>query len=188
MIQIIFKERGTLSMAGGRYRNTLRVLQLWGSACFVQYENIQRGRQNNMHRFNRLNYILIIFLVSLFFNCSPSEKHSEIEKTLNQQQSWSLNYLNDNVLSCRRIDDSVAFRTTAKLGIGQWGHSWNQTFILGRGGVFILAPDHHMKVSFQIVSINSTDMQLKYKYQFDHRSFGKDLMTIDSGKILFHFK
>ncbi|MCX6120004.1 MAG: hypothetical protein NTX44_00090 [Ignavibacteriales bacterium] len=29
----------TLSIAGGRYRNTLRVLQLWGSACYQQFEN-----------------------------------------------------------------------------------------------------------------------------------------------------
>jgi ankyrin repeat protein len=36
------EERGTLSMAGGLYRNTLRVLQLWGSACLVQFESFQR--------------------------------------------------------------------------------------------------------------------------------------------------
>jgi hypothetical protein len=33
---------GTLSMAGDKYRNTLRVLQLWGSACWVHYESNQR--------------------------------------------------------------------------------------------------------------------------------------------------
>jgi hypothetical protein len=32
----------TLSIADGRYRNTLRVLQLWGSACFQQLGNYQR--------------------------------------------------------------------------------------------------------------------------------------------------
>jgi hypothetical protein len=146
------------------------------------------GAQNNMKKLNRFYFILVILLMNMLFNCSPAEKPSQIKKTSNQQQSWSLNYLSENVLSCQRIDDSVAFRTTAKLGIGQWGHSWNQAFVLGRGGVFFLAPDHHMKVSFQIVSIDSAGVLIKYEYRFDHRSFGKDLISIDSGEIRFHYK
>jgi len=35
MIQII-KKVVALRIAGDKYRNTLRVLQLWGSACFKQ--------------------------------------------------------------------------------------------------------------------------------------------------------
>ena len=41
VILIIFNGRGTISKVGDKYCNTLRVLQLWGSACWVSIENYQ---------------------------------------------------------------------------------------------------------------------------------------------------
>ena len=141
-----------------------------------------------MIKLNRFYFILAILLGNLFSNCSPAQKPVQIMKTTNQQQSWSLKFLNENVLSCKRIDDSVAFRTTNKLGIGQWGQSWHQSFVLGRDGGFFLVPDHHMKLNFRIASIDSASVHMKYEYRFDHRSFGKELISIDSGEIRFNFK
>jgi hypothetical protein len=131
---------------------------------------------------------LVILFVYVFTNCSSIEKQAMVEKTFGQQQSWALNFLNENILSLHRLEDSVAFRTTAKLGIGQWGYSWNQNFSLGREGEFFLSPDHHLKVSFRISSIDSTSVQIKYEYKFDHRSFGKELISIDTGEIRFNYK
>jgi hypothetical protein len=146
------------------------------------------GGAKEMIKLNRPNIIPILLFVCILFNCSPAGKPVQIKKTYDQQRSWALDYLDENVLSCRRIDDSIAFRTTAKLGIGQWGHSWNQNFLLAREGGFIIAPDHHLKVSFSIASIDSASVLLKYEYQFDHRSFGKELISIDTGEVRFNYK
>jgi len=141
-----------------------------------------------MSKINCICFFLIILFVNMLSDCSPVAKPVQIKKTYNQHQSWSLNYLNENVLSCQQIHDSVAFQTTTKLGVGQWGQSWNQKFILGKEGEFFLSPDHHLKASFRIESIDSAGMQIRYEYQFDHRSFGKDLISIDSGEIRFNYK
>ncbi len=146
------------------------------------------GTRKYMLKINCIYFILVIPLANMLSNCSPVAKPVQIEKTYNQQQYWSLNYLNENVLSCQRIQDSVAFRTTAKIGVGIWSKSWNQDFILGREGEFFLSPDHHLKASFRIESIDSAGMRIRYEYQFDHRSFGKDLISIDSGEIQFNYK
>jgi len=43
VILIIFNGRGTITKVGDKYKNTLRVLQLWGSACWAYIENYQCG-------------------------------------------------------------------------------------------------------------------------------------------------
>ena len=156
--------------------------------CRNDINNSQAAHQNIIMKSDRSHIVLIILLVYVFSNCTPTEKPAQTKQTHGQQQSWALDYLNANILYCQRVDDSVSFRTTAKLGIGQWGKSWDQSFILGREGEFLSAPDHHIKVYFRIASIDSAGVHIKYEYRFDHRSFGEDFISIDSGEIQLAYK
>lgn len=134
------------------------------------------------------NILQIVFIFYMFPSCSPTGQPVRMEWTYSKYQSWASDYLKENILYCRRIDDSVSFRTTPRLGSSPWGESWQQSFTLGKEGEFITSPDHHLKVTFRIAAMDSAGLLIKYEYRFDHRSFGKALISVDTAEIRFLYK
>ncbi len=55
-------------------------------------------------------------------------------------------------------------------------------FDLGIGGNFY-HQDEHGLLTFVVEEIKQTGVVLRYESTFDHRSFGKDLVTRDEGEI-----
>ena len=49
-------------------------------------------------------------------------------------------------------------------------------------------PDHHAGSSFEVAAIDDTGVTLTYRSQFDHRSFGKSLITVDRGTVRISWK
>lgn len=60
-------------------------------------------------------------------------------------------------------------------------------FYLRRGDVFVL-PDHHGSVKFVLKNIYFGGADFEYESTFDHRSFGKNLLTVDRGMVRLDFK
>ena len=64
-------------------------------------------------------------------------------------------------------------------------HTWQpyrsltNDFTINVGDTFQMAPDHHASATFTLTGIEDNGIVIRYESYFDHRSFGKDLITKD---------
>jgi hypothetical protein len=79
--------------------------------------------------------------------------------------------------------DTIQVATDGTIGAGSWGSSWQQTFSLSVSDKFQSRPDKHASFAFELIRINKNGIILKYQATFDHRSFGKNLISIDEGEL-----
>lgn len=56
-------------------------------------------------------------------------------------------------------------------------------FTLSKPGEVFFSPDHHESRIFTVKRVDPDKVVLQYETEFDHRSFGKNLITTDSGEI-----
>jgi len=56
-------------------------------------------------------------------------------------------------------------------------------FIVGAGESFQDAPDHHASATYSVVDIEPDHVVIAYETRFDHRSFGKNLISVDRGTV-----
>ena len=61
-------------------------------------------------------------------------------------------------------------------------------FFLNPGDVFYGPPDHHQTESFRLKEILRDGAMMTYESKLDHRSFGKNLLTIDQGAFKVNWK
>jgi hypothetical protein len=67
-------------------------------------------------------------------------------------------------------------------------------FYFGNSVVFlkpnleVLFPEHHSYIKLKLLSINGQTARIQYEQLFDHCSFGKNLITIDSGEFFLKSK
>lgn len=59
----------------------------------------------------------------------------------------------------------------------------SKDFIISEGESFHNQPDHHSSLSYKLKKISSDKITIEYYSSFDHRSFGKDLLTTDTGIV-----
>lgn len=106
-----------------------------------------------------------------------------IERTVGKNKAGMEQYLNAHFLAVTPDAGKVRFITDGRLGIGDWGKSWQREFALETGGKFQAAPDHHSSSSFEVQTIGAQSVLIKYQTKFDHRSFGKNLISQDEGEV-----
>ncbi len=111
-----------------------------------------------------------------------------IERTAGKNKAGMEQYLNAHLLAVAPDSSKVTFITDGRLGIGDWGKSWQREFALETGGKFQGAPDHHSSSSFEVQTIGARSVLIKYQTKFDHRSFGKNLISIDEGEVAIAYK
>ena len=62
-------------------------------------------------------------------------------------------------------------------------------FLLSRGDAFEGQSDHHASSTFTCTGVNEKDgVSIQYQSNFDHRSFGKNLVSTDKGNLLIPWK
>jgi hypothetical protein len=134
---------------------------------------------------NRLK-LLGLLIVWLVCACRPNEP--SVERSIGKNQSVITSYLNAHIVDLRKTSAKVAVLTDGKLGIYEVGEKWTTRFVLGMGDRFRTLPDHHAATYFTIQQVNATSVLLRYSSTFDHRSFGKNLITVDEGEVEIQFK
>jgi hypothetical protein len=128
-----------------------------------------------------------IFWASLFLVLSGFS-NPRIEKTVDKNAVGTVSYLNVHVISLSLNSDQVAFETDGEIGVRDSSGTWQNKFILVKGQKFWSQPDHHASSSFEVVNISTDSVSLKYVSQFNHASFGKNLINMDESEIKIPFK
>lgn len=111
---------------------------------------------------------------------------TETKQTQEEQANWLVKSLSCHVLEIKESKENSKNIGRAQIvSDGQYtkGPNRESKFTLAPGESFQGPPDHHSSSTLTMVGIDSNGLKLSYEMRFDHRSFGKDLITIDKGSI-----
>jgi hypothetical protein len=123
--------------------------------------------------------MLCILAVSIgLVACGP-----QVERSIGKNKTGLETSLNAHLISVVPISEKVSVITDGSLGVRDSAGVWQKEFVLGKGEKFMMQPDEHASASFEVVGIKPDSVSLKYVSQFDHRSFGKNLIATDEGEI-----
>jgi hypothetical protein len=123
--------------------------------------------------------VMCIGLIS----CGP-----KTENSAGKNKSGFEDFLSAHLVAVVPIPGKVSFVSDGGLGVRDNVGAWQKEFTLGAGEKFMSQPDHHASSSFEVVNIKPRGVDLKYVSKFDHRSFGKNLVTTDEGTIEIPFR
>jgi hypothetical protein len=118
-----------------------------------------------------------------FIACGP-----KTESSTGKNKSGFETFLTAHLLTILPNSGKVSFVSDGSLGVRDNAGAWQKEFTLGNGGKFMAQPDHHASSLFEVANIKPSSVELKYVSTFDHRSFGKNLITTDEGEIEISFK
>ena len=140
--------------------------------------------------------ILLLVLASRFCLLANSKCHATkvssgqptIERTANKDsEHWRVGFRKD--LLSLTIDEAGAhfrFRENSrKFKIGSYSGTddFQIEFTLSKPGQKFYHLDHHGSSEFIVKSIMADSIVIRYETRFDHRSFGKNLITEDFGEF-----
>ncbi|MFA6212613.1 MAG: hypothetical protein WCT03_23150 [Candidatus Obscuribacterales bacterium] len=120
----------------------------------------------------------LLFLLLLTF--PNSAMATETKQTQSEQSKWLVKSLSNHLLEIKENKGKAQI-----ISDGQYSKdsSRESKFTLAPGESFHGPSDHHASTSLRMVAIDSESLKLTYEMRFDHRSFGKDLVTIDKGTV-----
>ena len=116
---------------------------------------------------------------------------TETKQTQAEQANWLVKSLSSHVLEIKESKENRENIGRAQLtsdGKYTKGPNRDSKFTLAPGESFQGPPDHHSSSTLTMVAIDTKGLKLNYEMRFDHRSFGKDLITIDKGSIVLPLK
>jgi hypothetical protein len=125
--------------------------------------------------------LMSLLVVWLAYACRPNEP--TVERSVGKTQTAIASYLSAHLVEMRNGSAQVSVVTDGKLGIFAEGEKWTNKFILRKGDRFQTQSDHHAYFFFEIERLNPASVSIRYSSTFDHRSFGKNLITIDEGEV-----
>jgi len=109
------------------------------------------------------------------------------ERSVGEQRQWYEDFFQRSVLSLARNEDRVMFVSDGAFGL-RGESEWVTSFSLESGGIFYQAPDDHSSCEFKVLELGDEGITLEYTSRFDHRSFGRDLITIDTATIFLEYR
>lgn len=119
-------------------------------------------------------------LFALLMISIPVATATENENITEKNLTWVQDFLQKHVISLEPKGVSASITSDGHLvGDGTNSLSFNIT----AGSKFKSQPDHHSSLKFEVLKVDLEGVTLKYESQFDHRSFGKDKISIDTGEI-----
>ena len=156
------------------------------------YRYVFRNKEDSM-KLIIINFLFMFLFIKPFAVCD-SETVKKKEFTENKEKTWHENQLNQNLTKIKYGKDSIHFISNGRFGVliedtnnvGQ--KHWVSDFYLKRKQSFYNQPDHHATVAYELLDFNENNLSLKYTSSFDHSSFGRDLITIDTGIIKLNYK
>ncbi len=134
----------------------------------------------HLKRRQALSLLAVLLTLPSALWATPTQETSDKHKT------HLRTFCETHLISISRFDHQIAFTSDGKLGtwIGdgttkRWVSDWS----LAPNGTFYTQPDHHSAIEFTVLAVSDTGVTIGYTSRFDHRSFGKDLLTIDRGSF-----
>lgn len=132
-----------------------------------------------MHTLGKVTLLLsILFLTSSFGN--EIALAVEFSKSRGKRVTFVTGSLNKHLLSIKRDGKNVRIVTD-----GQYVSSGDKSpeFVLKPGESFERIPDRHSTLSLRLLSADSASVRFIYEEKFDQRSFGRNLIDIDTGEV-----
>ena len=148
-----------------------------------------------MHR--HLAFLLVSALICFGALAADSDQKEadKVERTTNRSNDWLVGFFKGSVLSLSIDENGAHFQTRrdgAKFRLGdpkkrdEMDGGWKFQFTLAKAGEVFYSPDKHGMRIFTVKRITDDSLLLEYLTRFDHRSFGKELITEDTGQIELH--
>lgn len=114
----------------------------------------------------------------------PDESDVPVERTHAQERDFVERFVREHLLHVQRTDaGGVAILTDGHLRAN--ADDW--AFTLGISDT-MRSVDHHAGRSYELAAIGEDGIELVYESTFDHRSFGKHLLSIDRGRIFVPYR
>lgn len=113
---------------------------------------------------------------------------TETKQTQGEQANWLIKSLSTHLLEIKENKENREKAQIVSDGKYTKGANRETKFVLAPGESFQGPPDHHSSSTLTMVTIDSKELKLNYEMRFDHRSFGKDLITVDNGNIVLPLK
>ncbi|MCE3254580.1 MAG: hypothetical protein K0R25_74 [Rickettsiaceae bacterium] len=105
---------------------------------------------------------------------------TEITKTQNQQREWVMGFLKKHI-TCSVNNSKILINSDGAV-IDKNG---SKNFTISQGDKFQNQTDEHSSLFYTIRKISGDKIIIGYESKFDHHSFDKGLVTIDSGIVDF---
>ena len=138
-----------------------------------------------------LSVIVPVLLVSIVFAAAGSKQRAQIaalveragvtKGTKNQQAQVWQDQFNKHVTGISLQASQVWMASDGYFRIQTSFGEASAKFLLKPGDVFYGPPDHHATVNFRLKEIEPDGAIIEYESKFDHRSFGKNLITVVKG-------
>lgn len=138
------------------------------------------------------NTLALLLLFLLVF--AGGAMATETKQTQGEQANWLIKSLSTHLLEIKESKehrdnrDNKGKAQIVSDGKYTKGAKRETKFVLAPGESFQGPPDHHSSSTLTMVTIDSKELKLNYEMRFDHRSFGKDLITVDNGNIVLPLK
>ena len=127
----------------------------------------------------------IIFHVLFFSFFAGAAVATETKLTKGERANWLIDSLTTH---CLKIASSGRTATICSDGQYTKDKARESEFTLTPGDSFYGPTDHHSSTTIKLTGIDKNGLLLDYEMRFDHRSFGKDLISVDSGSVVLPLK
>jgi hypothetical protein len=124
-------------------------------------------------------------LVLALTACAPPAR--QVERTRDQHSAWLRERFAECLLSL--VPDGAGgarYRAGRCNALGLDPAEGGVGSLL-RNDAFKVA-DHHLSLTWRVDDVSQAGVGVSYEWRFDHGSFGKDLISVDSGRVLLPFR
>ncbi len=120
----------------------------------------------------------IVLIITLYVaGCGHLQPSPTVQRTTNAQQAWHARFLRDHV-ALTTIGSTTQF-SSDRLTIGSTAKLSGNLNI----GDKLIVQDHHYETTYTLRNTDTNAATFEYECTFDHRSFGKNLVSIDMGSV-----
>jgi len=126
-----------------------------------------------------------LFILLFFSFFAGAVVATETKQTQGEQANWLINSLTTHCLKIATSGGNAMIRSDGQYTKDKARES---EFTLATGESFYGPTDHHSSTTIKLTGIDKKGLLLQYEMRFDHRSFGKDLISIDSGNVVLPLK
>lgn len=114
----------------------------------------------------------------------------KIEKSDNRNLKEETKLFNENIKKLVKVEENKILFMCVEQEYGykkrfvmKTENGWTCDFILGLNEKFRGPLDNHGSTEYQLINIGTESVTIKYKSEFDHRSFGENKKTVDEGSV-----
>ncbi len=141
-----------------------------------------------------MNKLLIAILGSilscsilLIFSPSAMSQNTKVEQTTDKQKVWIIDKMKEHVKVISLRNGKAHFESDGFFHSGDADMA--KTFDKATGEAFSSGADHHSSLMLKVTNISKEKgVTISYLSKFNHKSFGKDLITEDRGEFTLPWK